>query len=76
MQPELNYEELKSSYQKFLQNPPKNEFSRWYRDFMFLDSLIKFAQKANLNEDMFEYQQKRKVAYSKLHELGYQIEES
>ena len=75
MQPQLNYEELKSSYKRFLKNPPKNEFSRWYNDFMFLNSLIEFAKSANLDKDVFEFQQKRKVAYSKLHELGYQIEE-
>jgi len=73
MQPSLDYEQLKISYQKFQQNLPKDEFTRWYRDIGFLNSLLNFAKKANLEKDIVEFQKRKDIACSKLEELGYNI---
>ena len=73
MQPKLDYEQLKISYQKFQNNLPKDEFTRWYRDIGFLNSLIGFAKKANLDKDVVEFQKKKDLACEKLKELGYNL---
>ena len=73
MQPEPSYEQFKVSYQKFQNNPPKSEFSRWYMDLQLINSLIKAAQKQNLEKDVFELQKQKDIACNKLREMGYKI---
>lgn len=74
MLPELNYEQLKVSYSMFKKELPKDDFSRWYIDMQYLDSLIEFAKKANLESDVVEFQAQKNKVCDELKKLGYEIE--
>ncbi len=69
----ITYEQLQKFYSEFKKNPPKDEFTRYYREYSFMKTLIDFAQKEGYEIDVKEYEKIKASAIKKLQELGYNI---
>ena len=68
-----NYEQLKKFYKNFQKNLPKDEFTRYYKEYSFAKSLIEFAKNQKLDKDVLEYEKVQKNAMEKLKKLGYKL---
>lgn len=71
----ITYNEMKNSYKNFKNNLPEDEFDRWYGEYNFLNALIKFAKKQNLDKDTIEYTKLKEETAQKLRDMGYKIDE-
>ena len=69
----INYEQMKKFYKEFKKNPPKDEFTKYYKEYTFAKSLIEFAKKRELKKDVLEYEKIQKNAVEQLKNLGYKF---
>ncbi|MBQ4077649.1 hypothetical protein IJD15_00510 [bacterium] len=69
----MTYEQVKNFYEDFKNNLPKDDFTRYYKEVSFMRTLIEFAKKQGLKEDVFEYKKIEETATKKLRDLGYNI---
>ena len=68
-----NYDKMKEFYSEFKNNPPEDKFTRYYKEYSFMNSLIEFAKKQGLEKDVFEYEKIQKSAVENLKKLGYKF---
>ena len=69
----VTYEQMKNFYNEFKKNPPQDNFIKHYKEFSFMKSLIEYAKKQGLEEDVFEYQKIQKESAEKLISMGYKV---
>lgn len=69
----ITYEDVKNMYARFKSNLPQDKFTRYYKEFSFMSSLIDFAKKQNLEKDVFEYRKIQENAAQQLRDMGYKI---
>ncbi len=70
----LSYSEMQQMFEQFQKNLPQDSFTRYHREYTFTKSLIEFAKKQGLEDDVFQYQQIQKKDIEELKKLGYNYE--
>ncbi len=69
----ITYDQMKKFYQEFKNNPPADKFCRCLQELNFMRSLIDFAERQNLEKDVFEYKKIQEAAAQQLREMGYKV---
>lgn len=69
----ITYDEMKNFYEKFKQNPPEDEFTKFYKEFSYMKNLIEMAKHQGLKEEAEQYEKIQKNAVSELEKLGYKF---
>ena len=69
----ITYEQQKNFYEEFKKNPPKDEFNRYYKEFLYMKNLIELAKKENLKDEIKEYEKIQKDTMEQLKKLGYKF---
>lgn len=69
----ISYEEIKNFYEEFKKNPPADGFTKFYKEFSYMKTLIEMAKNQGLKEEAEQYEKIQKNAVSELEKLGYKF---